>query len=168
MKKKKVLSGLLALAMTASLFAGCGKAAGTSAEGGSSAEAGGNEAAAASEGAGEEQASSSGYQTTYGSKQFDNVTIQVELFDRENAPSGSTITDNKWTNYVQEEMKKVGINVEFVAVPRSDEIDKMTSMMAGGIAPDIVLTYTYSKAKDYYDQGGTGCQLKEVSWGQRH
>ena len=154
MKKKKVLSGLLALAMTASLFAGCGKAAGTSAEGGSSAEAGGNEAAAASEGAGEEQASSSGYQTTYGSKQFDNVTIQVELFDRENAPSGSTITDNKWTNYVQEEMKKVGINVEFVAVPRSDEIDKMTSMMAGGIAPDIVLTYTYSKAKDYYDQGG--------------
>ena len=154
MKKKKVLSGLLALAMTASLFAGCGKAAGTSAEGGSSAEAGGNEAAAASEGAGEEQASSSGYQTTYGSKQFDNVTIQVELFDRENAPSGSTITDNKWTNYVQEEMKKVGINVEFIAVPRSDEIDKMTSMMAGGIAPDIVLTYTYSKAKDYYDQGG--------------
>ena len=154
MKKKKVLSGLLAMAMTASLFAGCGKAAGTSAEGGSSAEAGGNEAAAASEGAGEEQASSSGYQTTYGSKQFDNVTIQVELFDRENAPSGSTITDNKWTNYVQEEMKKVGINVEFVAVPRSDEIDKMTSMMAGGIAPDIVLTYTYSKAKDYYDQGG--------------
>lgn len=32
--------------------------------------------------------------------------------------------------------EKVGINVEFVAVPRSDEIDKMTSMMAGGIAPD--------------------------------
>ena len=52
MKKKKVLSGLLALAMTASLFAGCGKAAGTSTEGGSSAEVGGNEAAAASEGAG--------------------------------------------------------------------------------------------------------------------
>ena len=51
MKKKKVLSGLLALAMTASLFAGCGKAAGTSTEGGSSAEVGGNEAAAASEGA---------------------------------------------------------------------------------------------------------------------
>lgn len=26
------------------------------------------------------------YQTTYGSKQFDGVTISVELFDRSNAP----------------------------------------------------------------------------------
>lgn len=154
MKKKKVLSGLLALAMTASLFAGCGKAAETNTEGSPAAGAGGSEAVAASEAGGEAQASSGGYQTTYGSKQFDNVTIQVELFDRENAPEGSTITDNKWTKYIQEEMKKVGINVEFVIVPRADEIDKMTSMMAGGIAPDIVLTYTYSKAKEYYDQGG--------------
>ncbi len=154
MKKRKVLSGLLALAMTASLFAGCGNAAETKTEGSPAADTSGSEAAAASEAGGEEQASSSGYQTTYGSKQFNDVTIQVELFDRENAPEGSTISDNKWTKYIQEEMKKVGINVEFVIVPRADEIDKMTSMMAGGIAPDIVLTYTYSKAKEYYDQGG--------------
>lgn len=124
MKKKKVLSGLLALAMTASLFAGCGKAAGTSTEGGSSAEVGGNEAAAASEGAGEEQASSSGYQTTYGSKQFDNVTIQVELFDRENAPSGSTITDNKWTNYVQEEMKRSALMLNSLLFPDQTKLTR--------------------------------------------
>lgn len=154
MKKKKVLSSLLALAMTASLFAGCGNAAETSTGGSSSADTGGSETVAVSEAEGTEQAASSGYQTTYGSKQFDDVTIRVELFDRGNAPEGSTITDNRWTKYVQEEMKKVGINVEFVAVPRADEVDKLTSMMAGGIAPDIVLTYTYSLAKDYYDQGG--------------
>ncbi len=160
MKRKKVLSGLLAFAMTASLFAGCGNAAETTSESGleteagSAAEAGGSEAEEASAGGEAEEASASGYQTTYGSKQFDDVTIQVELFDRENAPEGSTITDNKWTKYIQDEMKKVGINVEFVAVPRADEVDKLTSMMAGGIAPDIVLTYTYSIAKDYYDQGG--------------
>ena len=94
------------------------------------------------------------FQTTYGEKQFDGVTIQVELWDRENAPAGSTITENRWTKYVQDEMGKVGINVEFVPVPRGEEIDKMTSMMAGGIAPDIVLTYTYSRARDYFDQGG--------------
>ena len=86
MKKKKVLSGLLALAMTASLFAGCGNATETKTEGSPAADTSGSEAAAASEAGGEEQASSSGYQTTYGSKQFNDVTIQVELFDRENAP----------------------------------------------------------------------------------
>ena len=64
----------------------------------------------------------SGYQTTYGDKQFDNVTIQVELWDRENAPAGSTITENRWTKYVQEEMGKVGINVEFVPVPRGEDL----------------------------------------------
>ena len=64
-------------------------------------------------------------QTTYGDKQFDNVTITVEIFDRSNAPEGSTITDNKWTKYAQEEMGKVGINVEYVAVPRNDETTKI-------------------------------------------
>lgn len=152
MKKKKVFSGLLAFALTASLLAGCSGSSSTT-EGSSSADSGKSESVAAGE-EGDAQASSSGYQTTFGSKQFDDVTIQVELFDRENAPEGSTITDNKWTKYIQDEMKKIGINVEFVAVPRGDEVDKLTSMMAGGIAPDIVLTYTYSIAKDYYDQGG--------------
>lgn len=152
MKKKKVFSGLLAFALTASLLAGCSGSSSTT-EGSSSADSGKSESVAAGE-EGDAQVSSSGYQTTFGSKQFDDVTIQVELFDRENAPEGSTITDNKWTKYIQDEMKKIGINVEFVAVPRGDEVDKLTSMMAGGIAPDIVLTYTYSIAKDYYDQGG--------------
>ena len=94
------------------------------------------------------------YQTTYGNKQFDNVTINVELFDRSNAPEGSTITDNRWTEYINEEMGKVGITVNFVAVPRSDEVTKMQAMMGSGTAPDITLTYTYAYAEDYFNQGG--------------
>ncbi len=94
------------------------------------------------------------YQTTYGSKMFDNVTITVELFDRSNAPDGSTITDNRWTKYVQEEMQKVGINVEFVPVPRWDEVTKMQTMIASQTAPDITLTYSYPYADDYLKQGG--------------
>lgn len=101
-----------------------------------------------------EQAASK-YQTTYGSKQFDNVTITVELFDRSNAPDGSTITENKWTEYVNEQMNKVGITVEFVPVPRWDEVTKMQAMVASQTAPDLTLTYTYAYAEDYYNQGGT-------------
>ena len=102
----------------------------------------------------EETTSASKYQTTYGSKKFNNVTITVELFDRSNAPEGSTITDNRWTKYVNQEMNKVGINVEFVPVPRSDEVTKMQAMMASGTSPDITVTYTYAYAQQYYDQGG--------------
>lgn len=100
------------------------------------------------------KATSSKYQTTYGSKKFNNVKIKVELFDRSNAPEGSTITENKWTEYVKQEMSKVGIIVEFVAVPRWDEVTKMQTMMASGTAPDITLTYTYAHAEDYFNQGG--------------
>lgn len=107
---------------------------------------------------GEEDAEASGaaskYQTTYGSKQFDNVTISVELFDRSNAPEGSTITENRWTRYCQDAMKKVGINLEFVAVPRGDEVTKMQTMMSTNTAPTILGTYTFSYARDYFDQGG--------------
>ena len=95
-----------------------------------------------------------GYQTTYGEKQFDDVTITVELFDRSNAPSGSTITDNRWTKYCQDEMKKVGINLEFVPVPRADEVTKMQTMVASQTAPDLTLTYTMSYIEEYFRQGG--------------
>lgn len=89
------------------------------------------------------ESGSSGYQTTYGSKQFDNVKIQVELFDRSNAPEGNTITDNRWVDYAKEAMDKVGIELEFVAVPRSDEVEKMQTMMSSGTVPTITFTYTY-------------------------
>lgn len=136
MRKKKAMAFLLASVMAAGSLAGCsgGGSEQNSSERGSSAEG--------------------GYQTTYGEKQFDDVTITVELFDRSSAPEGSTLTDNRWVEYVNEQMNKVGITVEFVAVPRADEVTKMQTMMASGTAPDLTLTYTYSYAEDYYNQGG--------------
>lgn len=127
MKLKKVTAGLL----TAAMMAGTLPAMGVAAEG------------------------DSGYKTTYGDKVFDDVTIKVELFDRSNAPEGSTLTDNRWVEYVNEQMNKVGITVEFVAVPRADEVTKMQTMMSSMTAPDLTLTYTYSHAEDYFNQGGT-------------
>ncbi|MCC8101061.1 MAG: extracellular solute-binding protein [Clostridiales bacterium] len=96
----------------------------------------------------------SGYQTTYGDKIFDDVTITVEIFDRSNAPEGSTVVDNKWVDYVNQEMNKVGITVDFVAVPRSEESTKIQVMMASGTAPDLILTYDQNLATSYYEKGG--------------
>lgn len=146
MKARRVASLAMASVLAGTLLAGCGGSTGNSTSSGSAAS--GTTGTASSGG-------TSKYQTTYGSKQFNNVTLKVELFDRSNAPSGSTITDNRWTKYCQDAMKKVGINLEFVPVPRSDEVTKMQTMMASQTAADIMLTYTYSMAESYFDQGGT-------------
>lgn len=133
-KSKKITAGLLSAVLLAGGLAGCGSPEEKKEETGSN----GRE-----------------YQTTYGDKKFDDVTITVELFDRSNAPEGSTITENKWVDYVNEEMGKVGIHVEFVPVPRSDEVTKMQTMVASQTAPDLTITYSYANAEDYYNQGGT-------------
>ena len=138
MKKKRAMALVMASILAAGALAGCG---GGSDKGGSAKEEG-------------KGSSEGGYQTTYGEKQFDDVTITVELFDRSSAPEGSTLTDNRWVEYVNEQMNKVGINVEFVAVPRADEVTKMQTMVGSGTAPDLTLTYTYSYVEDYFNQGG--------------
>ena len=156
--KKRLVSCMLASFLVFGSIAGCGSGGTESAGGQSSAPAAESEDTGAEAASGEEVSAggegASQYQTTYGSKQFDDVTITVELFDRSNAPEGSTITENRWTEYVNQEMNKVGITVEFVPVPRGDEITKMQTMVASQTAPDITLTYTYSYAEDYYNQGG--------------
>ena len=94
------------------------------------------------------------FQTTYGDKKFDNVKITAMVYDRNSAPDGVTVINNRWTDYINQEMEKVGITVEFVAVPRSGDVEKIQTMMASGTAPDIVMTYNGTMAEDYYTQGG--------------
>ena len=139
MKYRKAMAFFAAAALAVTSLAGCG---------------GSGDSKGSAEKGGSEDKGKGGYQTTYGEKQFDDVTITVELFDRSSAPEGSTLTDNRWVEYVNEQMNKVGINVEFVAVPRADEVTKMQTMMSSGTAPDLTLTYTYSYAEDYFNQGG--------------
>ena len=148
--KKRVFAIIMASILATSLLAGCGAKTETSSN--EPTETKTEETASTEEK--EDNIVESKYQTTYGSKMFDNVTITVELFDRSNAPDGSTITDNRWTKYVNEQMNKVGITVEFVPVPRWDEVTKMQAMVASQTAPDLTLTYTYAYAEDYFNQGG--------------
>lgn len=139
--KKRTLALIMSGVMTLSaLLGGCGA---------------GNSSAGSDSGEGNSAENGEGYVTTYGEKQFGDVTIQVEVFDRSNAPEGSSVVDNKWVDYINEEMSKVGIHVEMVAVPRAEETTKVQVMMASGTAPDIIFTYDKSMAEDYYDKGGT-------------
>ena len=152
MKRTKKLLVLLLAVTTLVGMSGCGK----STESTTSTDTG---TATATDNAATDNSSteseSSSFQPTYGSKQFDDVTITVEVFDRSNAPEGSTVIDNKWTKYINQEMNKVGITVKFVAVPRAEEVNKTQLMMASGTGPDIMICYTTSIVEGFFNDGGT-------------
>ncbi|WP_139998020.1 extracellular solute-binding protein [Paenibacillus paridis] len=84
------------------------------------------------------------------------VTLKVEVFDRGNSPAGSTITDNYWTKWVNENFgTQSNIDVEYVPVPRSEEVEKLNVLMASGSnVPDIVFTYDPNTFNRYAKQGG--------------
>lgn len=147
--RKRALATVLSVFMAAASLAGCGKTGEEAAQNQSQAQP---EAERGTEAA---KSGETGFQTTYGDKVFDNVTLTVEVFDRSNAPEGSTVIDNKWVDYINEQMGKVGINVEFVAVPRSEEVSKVQTMMSSGTGADIMLCYTTSVVEGFYNDGGT-------------
>ncbi|WP_235941280.1 extracellular solute-binding protein [Paenibacillus puerhi] len=89
-------------------------------------------------------------------KKKDPVTLKVEIFDRGNAPSGQSATDNYWTKWMQEKFATPNnIKLEYVPVPRAQEVQKLNVLMAsGGDAPDIVFTYDSNLVNNYVQQGG--------------
>jgi putative aldouronate transport system substrate-binding protein len=86
----------------------------------------------------------------------EKVTLKVEVFDRGNSPAGSTITDNYMTDFIQKNFgDPSNINMEFVPVPRSEEVEKLNVLMASGSnVPDIVFTYDPNTFNRYAKQGG--------------
>lgn len=83
-------------------------------------------------------------------------SLKIEIFDRGNAPAGQTASDNFLTNYVKENFGKTNnIDVEFVPIPRSEEVTKLNVLMASGTdVPDIVFTYDSGTFNKYAEQGG--------------
>ncbi|WP_127496061.1 extracellular solute-binding protein [Paenibacillus glycanilyticus] len=83
-------------------------------------------------------------------------TLKVEVFDRGNSPAGSTITNNYLTKLVQDKFGTPNnINVQFVPIPRSEEVQKLNVLMASGSdVPDIVFTYDSGTFYRYAQQGG--------------
>ena len=81
--------------------------------------------------------------------------LRVQVFDRGNAPEGAgTATDNDWTEWIQRETQEIGLDVEFAAAPRSEEVQQINIWMASGNAPDIMYTYNAPLLFGFAEQGG--------------
>jgi ABC-type sugar transport system, periplasmic component len=100
--------------------------------------------------------STSGSTSSAGADASKRTKLKVEIFDRGNTPSGYTISDSYLTRLVQERFGDPNnIDVEFVPVPRSEEVQKLNVLMASGSdVPDIVFTYDSGTFNRYAEQGG--------------
>lgn len=84
------------------------------------------------------------------------VTLRVEIFDRGNTPAGGEPPDNNnWTRWVQEQFGDPNnIKMEYITVPRSEEVSKLNILMAADEAPDVVFTYDRNVMLNYVASDG--------------
>lgn len=86
----------------------------------------------------------------------DQVTLKVELFDRGNTPPGAPpLTESYFVKYMQEKFGDPNnIKLQFVTVPRTEEVPKLNVLMSANEAPDIIFTYSDPAVQNWVKQGG--------------
>lgn len=83
------------------------------------------------------------------------TTVSVMLFDRNNAPAGATLTDNRWTRYINEKMAKYKIKIEFVPVSRDNEVNDVNTLIMSKRGADIMMCYDGPLVQEFYYYGYT-------------
>ena len=140
--KKKLMALLLAVTVSVPLMACGGSQAGQTSEGASS----------AADETGEAAESTS--ELTDG-KFAETQHITVEVWDDGSQGSETSHETNKFNKYIKDQMlEQHNVDVEFVAVPRSNETEQINNLLAAGSAPDICYTYDYATIQTYADMGG--------------
>ncbi|WP_372634414.1 extracellular solute-binding protein [Cohnella sp.] len=160
---RKPVTATLAVVLTSALaLAGCGNSNN------------GSNSSAAPSGSAAPTGSAAPSQSASPEQKGPPITLKIELFDRNNAPAGAPpLTDNFMTKYVQENFGDPNnITVEWVTVPRSEEVKKLNVLMASNSAPDLIFTYDKPTVQNYVKSGGLtdlgplieqhGEQLKKV------
>lgn len=95
------------------------------------------------------------------------VTIQIPVYDR-NTPGLPPVDNNFWTEYIQENFGNPNqIKVEYVAIPRTQSIDKFNTLLISGEAPDLIFDYDYPNMVAFASSGALQpidlAQLQEVA-----
>jgi putative aldouronate transport system substrate-binding protein len=81
-------------------------------------------------------------------------TLRVEIFDRGNVAAG-VLTDGPPAKWIQQAFGDPNnVKIEWVPVPRPQEVPQLNVMMAAGNAPDLCFTYDAVLVGSYVTQGG--------------
>lgn len=88
-------------------------------------------------------------------KAFDeNVTLTIAVFDR-GVTGGNAPDNNHWTEWIQQNFGDPrNITINWLTIPRSEEVAKLNQLMGSGEAPDLCFTYTESVVSNLVAQGG--------------
>lgn len=145
---RKIFSAVLTSALVLGL-AGCGSSGGSEsapADTGSAPAA--ESTATADSSAGEEEAAAE--------STAEPTTLTVMVYERGNTTETyGSATDNYWTRWIQSEFGDPNnITIEYIPVPRSEETQKINTLMASGTAPDIIFSYDSNMIIQYGKDGG--------------
>lgn len=152
--KKKSLRKLFALALAGTMamgtLVGCGGSEDTSAGNDAGTEAAKGSEADSSVGAG--SADETVVAGMEGWTAFaDTVTLKIPVYDRGGEVD---VTNNYWTNWVQENFgDQYNIDVEFVAIPRSDVLNAYANLANAQDLPTILMEYDFPKQAQWADEG---------------
>lgn len=109
-------------------------------------------------------AESAGAYADYSNGFKEAVTIQIPVYDR--AFESWNVTDNYYTQWIQSEFgDKYNVNVEYVAITRTTEVNDFMQMLASGKAPDILFHYDMPQMLAYYSEGAVQeLDLNEIAY----
>lgn len=83
----------------------------------------------------------------------DKVTITVPVYDR-SKDGYPAVDDNYWTDWVQTEFgDKYNIDVQYVAIPRSDVMTKYALLISADQTPTILMEYDFPKVAQWANDG---------------
>lgn len=134
---RKIISLVLACLMVATVLTACGSGA----------------APAASSAAASSEAASSAVSSADALPEYSEIV--VEVFDRGTDGGKTDPTNNFYTDWIKEKVKKdLNLGVTFKAVSRWEETEQLNNLMAANSAPDVCLTYSQDLITNYRDLGG--------------
>lgn len=159
---KKSVSVLLTAAMTAGMLAGCGGSETTTNDAADNSAADKNTTATTEAAASDE--STGGSYTDYSAGFPETVTIQIPVYDR--AFEGWNVTDNYYTQWIQSEFgDKYNVNVEYVAIGRSTEVQDYMQLIAQAMHRTSFSNYDMPQAVNYYGEGAMqALDLDEIAY----
>lgn len=92
--------------------------------------------------------------SAFGAKKIQVREITALVWDRGTVPPDQgTIEDNWYTREVNKRVAKLGIKVRWIPIPRSQENQKLPTMLAAGEAPDVCFTYDKFLLNTYIKNG---------------
>ena len=81
--------------------------------------------------------------------------VRVVVFDRGTDGGKTNPANNRYTQWIQEKVKQdLGLDIVFFPVPRYEEEQIQTALMASGNPPDLMLTYNEANVSVWSAQGG--------------